>query len=298
MSGKNRTFAEFNQKNTIIMARIRFISPVEALQGNMSGKQKLVYPTSDNKAWESPDGKQFARNYTPRFIGAMRAASGKTYFAVKARSAVNMTESVRRQQAITSVALLYANAVTTDAAGFTAAMAIWRDHIAAGYNRYTTLRGFLNAMLQEGIAAKDRVISVGVQGVSETRLSVTNVYNWYSSTTGDITPTISRVLMAKFFPYIGVSSDDSLPVGFGSINVKGNPFAFVDGQNFGYVVDGSDEVVAAFNTSLNFSSDTVGTNDYVKVGNDWLMTKAGVYVKVSDMPQAVVYITKSVAPTE
>lgn len=267
------------------------------MRGNLSGKQKLVYPTSDNKAWLSPDGKQFARNYRPRYVGAKRSASGKVYFGVKARSAVNMTANMRRQQAITSVALLYANAITTDAAGFTAAMAIWRDHVAAGYDKYTTIRGFLNAMLQEGIAAKDRVISVGVQGVSETRLTVTNVYNWYSTTTGDVTPTISRVLMAKFFPYIGVSSDDSLPVGFGSINVKGNPFAFIDGQNFAYVVNDSDEVVAAFNTPLSFSEETVGSNDYVKVGRDWLVNKAGAYVKTSDMPQSDTYYTKSIAPT-
>ena len=263
----------------------------------MSGKQKLVYPTSDNKAWECPDGKQFARNYTPRFIGAMRAASGKTYFAVKARSAVNMTENMRRQQAITSVALLYANAIMADAAGFTAAMAIWRDHIAAGYNKYTTIRGFLNAMLQEGLAAKDRVISVGVQGVSETRLSVTNVYNWASSTSGDVTPTISRVLIAKFFPYIGVPTLDQYPISFGAVNTKGNPFAFLSGGTFSEVTDPSDPTLEAFNTSLNFSQATVGTNDYVKVGGDWLINKAGAYVKVSDIPQEATYYLKSIAPT-
>ena len=277
------------------MARIRFISPVEALQGNLSGSQKLVYPTSDNKAWESPNGKQFARNYTPRFIGAMRAASGKTYFSVKARSAINMTANIRRQQAITSVALLYANAIMSDAAGSTAAMAIWRDHVAAGYNKYTTIRGFLNAMLQEGLAAKDRVISVGVQGVSETRLSVTNVYNWSSSATGDVTPTINRVLMAKFFPYIGVSPLDQYPISFGAVNTKGNPFAFLANEQFQETLD--DQAVEAYNASLNFGAETVGANSYVKVDSDWLVTKAGAYVKTSDIPQAETYYTKSVAPT-
>lgn len=267
------------------------------MQGNLSGKQDLVYPTSDNKAWESPEGKQFARNYTPRYVGAMRAASGKVYFSVKARSAVNMTANVRRQQAITSVALLYANAVMTDAAGYTAAIAIWRDHIDAGYNKYTTLRGFLNAMLQEGLAAKDRVISVGVQGVSTKRLSVTNVYNWRSQTEGDVTPTINRVLMAKFFPYIGVSPNDNSPLLFGAINVKGNPFAFAAAENFEEVTDPSEATIQAFNASLNFSEATVGTNDYVKVGDDWLVTKAGAYVKTSDLPQAATYYTKSIAPT-
>lgn len=298
MSGKNRTFAEFNPKNTIIMARIRFISPVEALQGNLSGSQKLVYPTSDNKAWDSPDGKQFARNYTPRFIGAMRAASGKTYFAVKARSAVNMTANVRRQQAITSVALLYANAIMVDAAGLTAANAIWRDHIAAGYNKYTTLRGFLNAMLQEGLAAKDRVISVGVQGVSETRLTVTNVYVWNSTTAGDVTPEINRVLMAKFFPYLGVSGSGTNPTGFGAINSKNNPFAFLVGNGWQDVISSSSAAMTAYNAGLQFSTATVGGTDYVKVGSDWLKNAAGAYVNEDMHPQAVTYYTTSVAPSE
>ena len=279
------------------MARIEFIAPVEAMRGNMSGKQQLVYPTSDNKAWLSPDGKQFARNYTPRYVGAKRSARGKVYFSVKARSAVNMTANMRRQQAITSVALLYANAIMSDAAASAKAMTIWRDHVAAGYNKYTTIRGFLNAMLQEGIAAGDRVISVGVQGVSETRLSVTNLYNWASTTEGDVTPTISRVLIAKFFPYIGVGTFDGEPFMFGAINGKGNPFAFISGEDFGEVTNPTDSRVQAFNTSLSFSEATVGTNTYVKVGSDWLMTKAGAYVKNTDMPQAVVYITKSVAPS-
>lgn len=262
----------------------------------MSGKQKLVYPTSDNKAWESPDGKQYARNYTPRFIGAMRAASGKTYFAVKARSAVNMTESVRRQQAITSVALIYANAVATDAAGYTAAMAIWRDHIAAGYNKYTTLRGFLNAMLQQGLANKDRVISIGEQGVSETRLTVTNVYVWSSTTVGDITPAINRVLMAKFFPYIGVSGSGTNPTGFGAINSKNNPFAFLVGETWDDIITSPGTQMAAYNASLSLSTTTVGTKDYVKVGSDWLKNKAGAYVEAETLPQKAIYYTTSVAP--
>ena len=291
MSGKNRTFAEFNHKITTIMAKIRFISPVEAMQGNLSGKQKLVYPTSDNKAWESPDGKQFARNYTPRYIGAMRAASGKVYFAVKAKSAVNMTANVRRQQAITSVALLYSNAVMTDAAGYTAAMAIWRDHIAAGYTKYTTLRGFLNAMLQEGLAAKDRVISVGVQGVSETRLSVTNVYNWSSATAGDVTPTIDRVMMAKFFPYLGVPTTPGTEIKFGTINSKYNPFAFVDGQGWGVVA------ALSYNSSLSITTASVSGVEYVKVGAEWLKNAAGAYVDEDTHPQAAKYYTTTVAPS-
>lgn len=75
--------------------RIGFISPVDHLSGNLSGKQSLEYPTSNNRAFEAPDGKQYAQNYKPRFIGAMRKSDGMTYFAVKTKSAVKNTTATR-----------------------------------------------------------------------------------------------------------------------------------------------------------------------------------------------------------
>lgn len=69
------------------MKRIEFIAPVEALRGNMSGSQTLVYAENDNPAYEAPDGRQYARNYKPRYIGFRRAKDGAVYFGVKRKSA-------------------------------------------------------------------------------------------------------------------------------------------------------------------------------------------------------------------
>lgn len=38
------------------MKRIEFIAPVEAMRGNLSGKQDLLYVENDNKAYEGPVG--------------------------------------------------------------------------------------------------------------------------------------------------------------------------------------------------------------------------------------------------
>ena len=84
------------------MKRIEFIAPVEAMRGNLSGKQTLEYPTNNNSAWNAPsDGKKhYARNYQPRFIGAKVSKSGIKYFAVRTKSAVNMSDGTRLAMAL------------------------------------------------------------------------------------------------------------------------------------------------------------------------------------------------------
>lgn len=74
------------------MKRIEFIAPVEALRGNMSGSQKLVYAENDNPAYDAPDGRQYARNYKPRYIGFRRAKDGAVYFGVKKKSATKINK--------------------------------------------------------------------------------------------------------------------------------------------------------------------------------------------------------------
>ena len=80
------------------MKRIEFIAPVEAMRGNLSGRQKLVYALNDNSAWEAPDGRQYARNYKPRFIGAKRAKDGATYFSTRTKHAINNSALSRTTQ--------------------------------------------------------------------------------------------------------------------------------------------------------------------------------------------------------
>lgn len=77
------------------MKRIEFIAPVEALRGNMSGSQKLVYALNDNPAYDAPNGRQYARNYKPRYIGFRRAKDGAVYFGVKRKSATKVDAASR-----------------------------------------------------------------------------------------------------------------------------------------------------------------------------------------------------------
>lgn len=81
------------------MRRIKYIAPVESMQGNLSGNQKLEYALNDNPAFEAPDGRQYARNYRASYIANRRARDGRAYFSVKTKSAVNNTDAARVTQA-------------------------------------------------------------------------------------------------------------------------------------------------------------------------------------------------------
>lgn len=83
------------------MKRIEFIAPVESMRGNLSGAQKLEYPTDNQGAYEGPMGSvNYARNYSPRFVGAKIAKSGRMYFAVRLRSANHLTAKSKKAMAL------------------------------------------------------------------------------------------------------------------------------------------------------------------------------------------------------
>lgn len=83
------------------MKRIEFIAPVAAMRGNLSGDQKLLYPTKNNSAWEAPQGQRSsATNYQPRYIGAKRAFNDLKTFSTRTRSTVNISPAMRKNMAL------------------------------------------------------------------------------------------------------------------------------------------------------------------------------------------------------
>lgn len=82
------------------MRRIEFIAPVESMRGNLSGSQKLQYAENNNPAFDAPVGRQYARNYKPRYIGARRSSDLRNLFAVKTKSATRITAQSKLQMAL------------------------------------------------------------------------------------------------------------------------------------------------------------------------------------------------------
>lgn len=98
-------------KTFIIMRSIEFIAPVEAMRGNLSGSQKLLYAENNNPAFYAPSGRNAARNYTPRYIGAKRFNGAKS-FRVKTDHVINLTtKSVKAMALLGGSASCYNKAI-------------------------------------------------------------------------------------------------------------------------------------------------------------------------------------------
>lgn len=140
------------------MKRIEFISPVEAMRGNLSGKQNLVYAENDNKAYEAPVGRQnYARNYQPRFIGAKVAKSGKKYFTVKTKACTNLTTKAKTHMAVFGGAAAIVSAILNNVM-----YKSLKEHLLEFNYEYETrvlgytgnFRQYLTSRIQEMLAAK------------------------------------------------------------------------------------------------------------------------------------------------
>lgn len=148
----------FNPKILFFMRRIEYIAPVESMRGNLSGKQDLVYPENNNPAWLTPDdGIKYARNYTTRYIGGKRSATGRNYFSVKRRHGVNLTIGSRLQQAILGAVGAIYGAIIVDAAVLQTIAAAW----AFEKEHFSTMRKFIAHYLMLGLQRKQATITIG-----------------------------------------------------------------------------------------------------------------------------------------
>lgn len=179
------------------MKRIEFIEPVGAMRGNMSGSQVLVYPTDDNSAWDAPDNRRnYAKNYTPRYIGARKASNGLKYFAVKTRTATLLSPKARRAMAVFGgTGAIYANIITNAAQLYNDCLAYYNKTLEFG-NKKTfrnTICDIIRDMLQNRKATGSRIVS----GVS---VSIDNPWITTSATPNANVP---AAILFKFATQLG-----------------------------------------------------------------------------------------------
>lgn len=177
------------------MRKIEFIAPVEAMRGNLSGNQRLTYPTQNNAAWDAPaDKRSYATNYRPTYVGAKRSADGKTFFATKRRQAVKMSEAMRLQMAVLSVSSVIANIVSTNLSLITGLTERYKQAAPAGW----TFKHWLMDCIKEPLKTKRHIVFAG------TTLAPIFVKNPYLSTTApstatDISASFPSDLLSKFW---------------------------------------------------------------------------------------------------
>lgn len=258
--------------------RIEFIAPVESVRGNLSGKQNLVYPSKDNSAFDSPEGKvNYARNYRPSYIGAKRSSDGLNFFSVRTRNAVNLTQASKRIMAINGASFGITSKILADEDLATALNTQMRAAIRAGQFS-GNLRQFVYFYVSTMISNYAESINIDFLGGL-----INTLYNpWMSTNQVDYAPT--KDVLIKFWTSLRI----------GGITFKVNNLTGIAEEEYSFdnVIDDQKMNV------LGFTKQQIGQDEYIKMGNFYLLNPSGAYVKALDPVIADgKYKTTSVAPT-
>lgn len=174
------------------MKIVEFIAPVEAIRGNMSGRQDLLYPTNDNKAYEGPIGSvNYARNYTTRFVGAKIAKSGKKYFIVRTKSANHLTAKSKMAMALLGGAGALYSALLKNSALKAQAQAVWVKAQELGDQR--SFRAFMMFYFRRALIGHEQTIALNVSGSS------VSIDNPWAKVSGELNLPVSQGIRVKFW---------------------------------------------------------------------------------------------------
>lgn len=180
--------------------RIEFIAPVESIRGNMSGRQDLVYAENDNKAFEAPQGQvNYARNYTPRFVGAKRAKDGRKYFSVRTKNGVNLSvKSMKAMALLGGTGAIYAAIVNSDTLR-NGVEKVYRylvdrtqEGLSGGIPVDTTFRQYVSGVVRRALESKAATITFAGGGA----VQPVNINNpWVDGGTGTVISIPQEVLV-------------------------------------------------------------------------------------------------------
>lgn len=265
------------------MKRIEFISPVEAMRGNLSRtKQTLLYADNDNPAWDAPDNKRsYARNYQPIIVGAKVAKSGRKYFAIKTKTAITITPAVKLRMALLSVSSEIANVLERDLRVIQNLETLYVAKHPVGWSKKRWMMNYI----REGLANKRAITFPGYEQFPAIFIKNPYVSTTQPSSAVDISEYFSEELLVKFF---GQLADNAIAfkVDGKSGNARtGDTFDDIRNQNY---------------VGMNIIAVQAADDEYAAVGTDddpQFLTLAGVYMKTSDEVTAnAAYVTTSVVP--
>lgn len=269
------------------MKRIQFIAPVEAMRGNLSGKQTLEYPLNGNPAYDAPAGKHYATNYQPRFIGAMRASDGLKYFAVKKRSAINKTAASTLAMAVLGGCGAIVGAILADktSALYIAIENLFMETKPKRSGKEISLRAWLSESIMYGL--RNKMDAFSWSGLEQGVLTSITVLNPFvkSEYKADYTVTISNDVLVKFWSALA-----------------NNPITFkADGQT-GIAHSGdtfSNLALAKYNVlDVEIYVGSTATGVTILNGSAFLLKQDDSYVEGDDVIGNVEYKTTEVSPEE
>lgn len=261
--------------------RVEMIAPFEALRGNVSGKQVLLYPTQDNTAWEAPsDKRQYARNYKPRYVISKRSSDGKVFFSLRTKNAVTMSPAMRTQQAILSVSSVCADKIMRNVGILSA---LQEYFLASGAPQQGwSFKRWIMYYVRSGLKAKNNFY---FNSPGQSTIVVHNPYSQTSIPDMIVLTSFPNDLLVKFW--------NQLALGGITFSVEGLPGVAIAAMTFHDLIESTD-----IENILGLYDDTVGANTYVLMGDMWLQhPDTNAYVKIGDTIDAIDYKLTSVAPT-
>lgn len=264
------------------MKKIEFIAPIASMRGNLSGNQKLQYAENNNPAFDAPTGRQYAKNYQPRFIGAKRSKDGMTYFATKTKSATLINADSLERMALLGGAAAWYNKAIMNLELYQVMQLFWRS-VKDSYPSYT-FKQLMMEMFRQCLKSKENHVAFTVNGTT------TNAANpWCIDATGIKSP-ISQEVLTKFWLQLGCSSEypNKRPIYYSVNGIK--TIAFEPNVSFGDVI--SRDFTACNTLGLTIETQT----GMVKLGSAYLKNGA---VYVNDDAEIVAntnYVTTDVAP--
>lgn len=284
--------------------RIEFLAPVEAMRGNLSGKQALKYPTKNNSAWDAPsDKRSYSINYNTRYIGAKKSANGLKYFAVKKRAAVTNTPAQRNAQALLGASKHIADDMLRDLTILPRLVAMYRGYAEHGYQYQPAwipsdlVQGSGTASIRKYLMRNIRdltLIPKNKQFVVQPQSGSDIIYNnpWrFDNNSGTKVENI-QFLIEKFWKQLAMGD----PCYF---YIAGNVGIADEQDSFNDIISGAGDSYNYTYNVLGLTTETVDSVPYVKYGNLYVIDVNGDYVKGSDIiAPGETYYVKDIAPSE
>lgn len=264
------------------MARqIEFLAPVEAMRGNLSGKQVLNYPSRDNSAWDAPDGRSYARNYKPRYIGAKNSRTLKTNFAVKRVQATFISPDTRLNMALLGGTQAVWGAILSSAEfapGTRFTLRIYLNMMYQELRDYgeldsrTTFKQWVDGEIRNALELKT---VIGFQAPSLTNLTIKNPWNPTVGPQTAIAITVRDEIIVKFYRELvtgGAYFYVRNMIGVERYETSTELHSFAD------VINAEDATIP---NVLNLTA----SGNYVKYGDYYLIHQNGSYAQVSESPE-------------
>lgn len=201
------------------------------MRGNLGGKQNLQYAEKNNPAFDAPAGRQYAKNYQPRFIGAKRSKDGLNYFAVKTKSATLINSASLLRMALLGGAAAWYNKAVLSMELNQAMQLFWRS-VKDAYPTYT-FKQLIMQMFRQCLEAHEEHVAFTVSGTTTYAANP-----WFVGAQGIASP-ISKDVLVKFWLQLGTNATDDTPGYFYVAGRKGIMFEVSGGNNraFDYFID-------------------------------------------------------------